>query len=214
MDVSEFHASTGVGDWRVLGNGLHARYRTDALAGGAALAADIAAASERGDIASDPQVDLRRSSVTVRLPSHESMFLDADDLAAAQWIQARAGELGLEPEPASLRQVQLAIAHAPGVEVRDFWQAVLGYVPVGDEDARDPEERNPRMWFHEIRDGHAGRGRSHLDVYVPADQAEAIIEAAVAAGGRIADSSNPPHWWTLASPDNHGVDIAPWPDRG
>jgi len=21
-----------------------------------------------------------------------------------------------------------------------------------------------------------------------------------------------PHWWTLASPGNHGVDIAAWPD--
>jgi len=21
-----------------------------------------------------------------------------------------------------------------------------------------------------------------------------------------------PHWWTLASPENHGVDIAAWPD--
>jgi 4a-hydroxytetrahydrobiopterin dehydratase len=20
------------------------------------------------------------------------------------------------------------------------------------------------------------------------------------------------HWWTLASPENHGVDIAAWPD--
>ena len=28
----------------------------------------------------------------------------------------------------------------------------------------------------------------------------------------LADDSHAPHWWTLASPENHGVDIAAWPD--
>ena len=31
-------------------------------------------------------------------------------------------------------------------------------------------------------------------------------------GGRIADDRNAPYWWTLASPENHKVDIAAWPD--
>ncbi len=38
------------------------------------------------------------------------------------------------------------------------------------------------------------------------------MAAAVGAGGRIADDSHAPGWWTLASPDNHGIDIAAWPD--
>jgi len=49
-------------------------------------------------------------------------------------------------------------------------------------------------------------------VSVPADQAEARVAAAVAAGGRLVDQSHAPYWWTLASPDNHGVDVAAWPD--
>ena len=56
-----------------------------------------------------------------------------------------------------------------------------------------------------------GRGRTHIDVSVPADQAEQRVKAAVAAGGRIVDDSGAPKWWTIASPDNHGVDIAGWP---
>ncbi len=32
------------------------------------------------------------------------------------------------------------------------------------------------------------------------------------AGGRLADDSHAPQWWTFASPDNHGVDIAAWGD--
>ena len=52
----------------------------------------------------------------------------------------------------------------------------------------------------------------HIDVSVPADQAEARVAAALAAGGRLADDTHVPNWWTLASPENHGVDIAAWPD--
>jgi 4a-hydroxytetrahydrobiopterin dehydratase len=49
-------------------------------------------------------------------------------------------------------------------------------------------------------------------VSVPADQAEARVAAALEAGGRLADGTHVPQWWTLASPENHGVDIAAWPD--
>jgi 4a-hydroxytetrahydrobiopterin dehydratase len=213
MEVKDFHAAEGVGDWRILGNGAHARYRCASLAEAAAFAAEIARAAE---VLPRPHLDLRDGSISIRLPAHEAeeMWVDDDDLAAARWIQSRARALGMTPDPGSLRQVQFAVAHAPEVEVRGFWRAVLGYEPLGDEDARDPDERNPRLWFHELRGGGSGRGRTHLDVYVPAESAEAIVAAAVAAGGRIADASNAPHWWSLASPDNHGVDIAPWPDRG
>ena len=56
-----------------------------------------------------------------------------------------------------------------------------------------------------------GRGRVHIDVSVPREIAVARVEAAVAAGGRVVDSHDA-EWWTLASPDNHGVDLAAWPD--
>ena len=40
---------------------------------------------------------------------------------------------------------------------------------------------------------------------------EKRVEAALATGGRLV-RSKAPHWWTIASPDNHGIDIAAWPD--
>lgn len=46
---------------------------------------------------------------------------------------------------------------------------------------------------------------------MPADQAEARVNAALAAGGRLV-RSDAPESWTIASPDNHGIDIAAWPD--
>ena len=56
--------------------------------------------------------------------------------------------------------------------------------------------------------GDSPRGPTHFDVFVPADQARRG-GCRLAAGGRLADDSHAPAWWSLASPDNHGVDIAP-----
>jgi 4a-hydroxytetrahydrobiopterin dehydratase len=66
------------------------------------------------------------------------------------------------------------------------------------------------MWFDEIRE--PSRGRTHIDVAVPADRAEGRVAEVLAAGGRLASDEHAPEWWTLASPDNHGVDIAAWGD--
>ena len=52
------------------------------------------------------------------------------------------------------------------------------------------------------------RNRIHVDVFVPDDQAEARIDAALAAGGRVAYDAEAPEWWTLADPEGNEVDIA------
>lgn len=70
----------------------------------------------------------------------------------------------------------------------------------------------PQLAFNPITGDSPARGRTHFDVFVPADQARARVDAALAAGGRLADDSHDPAWWSLASPDNHGVDIASWTD--
>ena len=54
------------------------------------------------------------------------------------------------------------------------------------------------------------RGRTHFDVFVPASEGQARVDAALAAGGRLVDDSNAPAYWSVASPDNHGVAIASW----
>ena len=85
----------------------------------------------------------------------------------------------------------------------------LGYEEVEDVLA-DPLRRWPRLWHDEIAT--PGRGRTHLDVAVPNALATARVDAMLAAGGRLAGRSSAPDWWTLASPDNHGIDIAAWGD--
>jgi 4a-hydroxytetrahydrobiopterin dehydratase len=151
--------------------------------------------------------------VTVRTATGEYGQLSEADVELARGISAEARKLGLEPDPAQVQVVSIAVAQDAGADVGPFWAAALGYRSLGPgEDVVDRHRRNPFVSFQGLRPPRPGRGRTHIDVSVPADQAEARIAAALAAGGRLADDAHAPHWWTLASPENHKVDIAAWPD--
>jgi pterin-4a-carbinolamine dehydratase len=205
-----FHEADGVEDWRVLYWGAYAYFRTASFAEGARLVAAIAGVAEA--IGHFPDVDLRPEGVTVRTFSRPDGALAELDAELARRVSAAARELGVEADPSQVQVVGIAVAQDAGADVRPFWAAAFGYRHLGAEDAVDPHRRNPHLWFHELEPPRPGRGRLHVDVSVPADQAEARVAAALAAGGRIADDSHAPEWWTLASSDNHGVDIAAWPD--
>jgi 4a-hydroxytetrahydrobiopterin dehydratase len=205
-----FHDAGGVDDWRVLYWGAYAYYRTGSFAEGARFVAAIAATADA--TGHSPDVDLRPDGVTLRTFSREDGALSESDIEFARRTSAVARELGLVPDPSQVQAIGIAVAQDAGVDVRPFWAAAFAYDHLGVEDAIDPHRRNPHLWFHELHPPKTGRGRLHIDVSVPADQAEARVAAALAAGGRIADDSHAPEWWTLASPENHGVDIAAWPD--
>ena len=206
-----FHAATGVEDWRILFSGAHAYYRVGSFAEGARFVAAIAeVASAVGHF---PDVDLRPEGVTVRTASGEYGALSERDVELARRISAEARSLRLEPDPSQVQVVGIAVAQDAGADVGPFWAAALGYRNLGaNEDVVDRHRRNPHVSFQTLKKPRPGRGRLHVDVSVPADQAEARVAAALAAGGRLADDTHVPNWWTLASPENHGVDIAAWPD--
>ncbi|MGV9193609.1 VOC family protein [Microbacterium sp. MC2] len=123
-----------------------------------------------------------------------------------------AAELQLPADPSRAQSIGIYVAQHSGADVRPFFMAALGYAPLGDTDAIDPLRCGPPLAFNPISGDAPGRGRTHFDVYVPADQAQARVDAALAAGGRLVDDTHAPSWWLLASPENHGVDIAAWPD--
>ncbi|HVR79156.1 MAG TPA: VOC family protein, partial [Acidimicrobiia bacterium] len=154
--------------------------------------------------------DLRPEGVTVRTFSRVDGALSEDDVELARRVSGAAKELGLEPDPSQVQCVGIAIAQDADMDVRPFWAAAFGYNHLGAEDAIDPHRRNPHLWFHELDPPKPGRGRVHIDVSVPADQAEARVAAAVAAGGRIADDSHAPEWGcsplptTMASTSRRG----------
>jgi 4a-hydroxytetrahydrobiopterin dehydratase len=205
-----FHEAAGVEDWRVLYWGAYAFFRTSAYADGIRLVVAIAEAADA--VGHFPDVDLRPEGVTVRTFTRRDGGLSERDIQLAGRISEAARSLGVEADPSQLQVVGIAVAQDTNADVRPFWAAAFGYENLGETDAIDRNRRNPHLMFHELKPPKPGRGRTHIDVSVPADQAEARVAAALAAGGRIVDDSHAPEWWTLASPENHGVDIAAWPD--
>lgn len=211
ISARAFHDAHGVEDWRVLFQGAHAHYRVDSFEQAAQFVASIAEVAM--DVAHSPDVDVRPEGVTVRTASGDYGALSGRDVELARRISAEARKLGLEPDPSQVQVVGIAVAQDEGVDVGPFWAAVLGYRHLGpNEDAVDRHRRNPYVSFQGLKPPRPGRGRTHIDVSVPADQAEARVAAALEAGGRLVDGSHAPDWWTLASPENHKVDIAAWPD--
>ena len=206
-----FHDADGVEDWRVLFSGAHAHFRVKSFAEGARFVAAIAQVADA--VGHFPDVDLRSEGVTIRTASGEYGALSERDIELARRLSVEARTLGLEPDPSQVQVVAIAVAQNAGSDVGPFWAAALGYRSLGpNEDVVDRHRRNPHVSFQQLKPPRPGRGRTHIDVSVPADQAEARVAAALEAGGRLADGTHAPHWWTLASPENHGVDIAAWPD--
>jgi len=108
--------------------------------------------------------------------------------------------------------VQLAIAAKPAEIDVGFWRAVLGYVPMADDNAVDPLGHGSTVWTQELNGSKPLRHAMHIDVSVPRKHVEARLKAAVAAGGRVVDESHAPSHWTLADQAGNRVYICAWPD--
>jgi 4a-hydroxytetrahydrobiopterin dehydratase len=212
ITVQQFHESEGVEDWRVLSEGACAYFPTGSLAAGATLATAIGRLPDVDGHQVD--VDIRRGSVTVRLVTitDDYMGMSGRDVELARQISAAAREQGLATDPSAV-QTFLVIPGAPVIaEVIPFWRAVLGYVPRSDspdEDLVDPRREGPPFWFETMDEPRAdGGGAIHVAIWVPRDQAEARVAAALAAGGRLVRDDFAPTWWTLADAAGNEADIA------
>jgi len=151
--------------------------------------------------------------VTVRLATVTDDYygLSERDLELARQISAVARELGMLADPSAVQTVEVTIDALVSRELMPFWRAVLGYEYRGDspdEDLVDPRGRGPSFWFQEMDAPRPQRNRVHIDVWVPHDQAEARVAAALAAGGRLVSDEHAPEWWTLADAEGNEVDVA------
>jgi 4a-hydroxytetrahydrobiopterin dehydratase len=210
ITASQFHESAGVEDWRaVFGGGWAlAHFRTDSFRSGIAL---VQAIGELAGAANHhPDVDLRPDGVTIRLFSHDIGRLSQRDVELAAQISVAAHDLGLSADPTAVQHVQVAIDAFVIADVLPFWRAVLGYQTVGEEDVLDPHRRGPSFWFQQMDAPRTQRGRFHIDVYLPHDEVEARIAAALAAGGHLVSDAHAPGWWTLADAEGNEVDLAVW----
>jgi 4a-hydroxytetrahydrobiopterin dehydratase len=198
-------------DWRVVRDDACAHFRTESFAAGVALVDAIGRLAEAAN--HHPDVDLRSDGVTVRLRTNTGGGLSEREVALAQQISATARGLGVPVDLTGLQIVQVAIDALVIPDVMPFWRAVLRYLEVGDEDLLDPHLQGPPVWFQQMDAPRPQRNRIHIDVYVPHDQAEARVAAALAAGGHVVSEENAPGWWTLADAEGNEVDVASWPDR-
>jgi 4a-hydroxytetrahydrobiopterin dehydratase len=206
----QFDESPGVEDWRALWGGgfAGAYFQTGSFGTGTALVHAIseltAAANHHVD------VDLRPEGVTVRLFTHEPGGLSNHDVELAREISAAARKLGVSADPSGVQHVQVTIDALVTAELRPFWRAVLGYQTVGDEDVLDPHRCGPPFSFQQMDAPRPQRNRIHIDVYLPRDQAEARIAAALAAGGHIVNDTHAPNWWTVADAEGNEANLAIW----
>ena len=206
---AHFSSAPGVDDWRVLFWGAKTLYETGDFATGVRFIDAIGVIVAELDHA--PLIDLRPDTVTLQVIT-VGVGLSDVDLVLAQRISALAADMGLTADPSAVQHVQLAFDAAEPEPVIDFWRAALGYVRVGPEDLIEPNLIGPPAWFQEK--GHVSpRNRIHLDVSVPHDQAQARIDAVVAAGGRILGDKNGPAWVSLIDAEGNVVDICTWQGR-
>jgi len=134
------------------------------------------------------------------------------DVELACQISAVASKLGLKADPSAVQSLLIIPGATNIAQVRPFWQAVLGYEPRRDspaEDLVDPHDRGPAFWLEQMNEPRGdGVGAIHVAIWVPYEQAEARIAAALAAGGRIVRDEFAPSWWTLADAAGNEADIA------
>ena len=209
---SEFHQADGAEDWRVVGDGACTFFPIGSFAESARL---VQAIGELPGVEEHrPDVDVRPDGVTVRLITvAESYYgMSMDDLELARQISVAARGLGLSADPSAAQSV-LIIPGAPDIaKVMPFWQAVLGYErrnDTPDEDLVDPRRRGPAFWFEPMDEPRAdGGGAIHVAVWMPYEQAEARLAAALDAGGRMVRDEFAPAWWTLADAAGNEADIA------
>ena len=212
ISIREFLQTEGLEDWRATSDGALAFFRTASFMESVELVRAIGD-SIKGS-GQQPDIDIRDDGVTARLITvHESLYgLTYGDVELARKISAAAREHGLSADPSVLQSV-LIVPGAPNIaEVVPFWQAVTGYQrrpDSPDEDLIDPHGRGPAFWFEQMEQprSHEG-GAIHLAVWMPFEQAEARVSAALAAGGHMVRDDFAPAWWTLADAAGNEADIA------
>jgi 4a-hydroxytetrahydrobiopterin dehydratase len=212
-----FAQAEGTDDWRLLGEGACTFIPTGSFEQSVRLIDALTKLPALID--NPPDVDVRRDGVTVRLITAADNWFgpSKSDIARARQISAAVRELGLSPDPLRAQTI-LIIPGAPDIkEIMPFWQAVLGYEPrpdSPDEDLVDPGDRSPAFWFENMNEPRSDGGAIHLAVWVAPERAQARIDAALAAGGRMVRDSFAPAWWTLADPAGNEADIATTQSRG
>jgi len=189
--------SADLPDWRWLLGALHAHFATGDFATGLALVNEIGAMAEEAN--HHPDLELQYPHVKVKLISHDASGVTSRDVDLAGKISAKARELGITAEPASLSVLEIALDTADEEAIKPFWRAVLG--------VEASAEELPMFWFQQTDPHEEPRQRFHLDLTVPPEIAQQRIDAALAAGGTLVSDDRAPAFSVLADAEGNKVCI-------
>jgi 4a-hydroxytetrahydrobiopterin dehydratase len=204
-----FIAARAVEDWVVLHGGATAVFRVGSLGEAARLAEAIAKVS--GLESSGALLTIADGSLTVRL-TRDLWQLEPRHLELARAVSAVARAHGAVSDRTAVQEVQLAIAAKRDAIDVGFWRAVLGYVPMANDNAVDPLGHGSTVWMQELDEAKPLRHAMHIDVSVAHEHVTARLAAAIAASGRIVAERHAPPSWTLADRAGNRVCICAWPD--
>lgn len=207
LTAQEFQLAGGTEDWRVLGTGASAWYAAPSHSAAAALVGAVAEV----DPAVDLDLDVRGTGVRARLPlTPEDGSFRQRHVDAARAVATAAERLGLTADPSVLQDVQLAFDVLDQAAVSPFWETVLGYDKVGDEDVMDPGRRHPPIWFQDMDAPRPLRNRLHLDAVTTQPVAAAALERLRdGLAGSVADHG---YYATVADVEGNEVDVLPLPE--
>ena len=211
----------GLSDWRMLAQGLHARYLVEGFSSAAGFVAALGQAEDA--LAHHPRVAIGDGFVDLELVSQDAVYRDDEDGTelVVEWVTQQdvdlarritelAAEHGLRADPTSVSEVELGLRTTQSGTVAPVWAALLTGQPddqgrgtPGDE-IRDSRGRLPNLWFDEP--GDATDQRLVVEVYVAAEAVDQRLAAVVAAGGTIVDDSQSPALTVVADQEgNRGV---------
>jgi len=196
----------GLADWRKLAQALHARYSVPDYEVAAAF---IAAVAQVADAESHhPDLKLTHRALDVSLCTNEDGFwVTQKDVDMARRVSTIAQDLGLEPEPTEVAQLEIALDTAHEDRVSPFWSVLLTGSPDNKiyDSVFDPTGRVPNVWFQATDDHETPHQRWHFDLWLAPEVAGQRIAAAVAAGGSVVDDASAPSFTVLADPDGNRV---------
>ncbi len=195
--------------WAYLLDGLQTRIATPDFATGLALVNAIGAVAEEMD--HHPDVDLRYTSVDLRLTSHDTGAVTRRDIRLARRINELAAAAGLRLDRSSVSRLELGLDSPDPEPLSGFYAGALRTEARAGE-VVDPAGALPTVWFQ--RSGSAEpRQRWHFDLWIDPSEVQPRISAALAAGGTLVDDSHAPSFWVLADGEGNRMCFCTWQER-
>jgi 4a-hydroxytetrahydrobiopterin dehydratase len=195
--------------WAYLFNARQTRIATPDFATGLALVNAIGAAAEEMD--HHPDLDLRYTSVDIRLTSHDTGGVTGRDLRLARRIGDLAAAAGLSLDRGSVSRLEIGLDSPDAQPLRGFYPAVLR-TEIRGKDVIDPAGALPTLWF-QPSGGEEPRQRWHFDLWIDPSEVQPRIDAALAAGGTLVDDTHAPRFWVLADAEGNRMCFCTWQDR-